>query len=232
MASFTGSTEFCAAYPNAVAECPDTCNTGRRLLTKTIETRRKLQQVFSDGSESKSFATTVGIKPSKASIIGHVDDTSPVVRFTMKMTVNEHMINNFDYDRPTFYRTMEFELAHLSTAANAQQMQCVQISRTKERGKDALVVVVEIERLNVEEESLLPSNIASNLENKVRSGKIYDNAFFTNTEVFSMEFHEVSEDQGKVHFGPMDEFTSEADYEASAAVFSFFLIFVSSLLFW
>jgi len=237
------TTLFCTEYDAACCQCPDTCSgeascsvvdcsaTRRQLKTATV--RRRLKTVIQDGQDETSLSTRIAVQPSIAEITGHVDANSKAVKFTLEMNVNSHMIDTFTYDRPAFYRTMEFELSRLSLAANGQQLQCKQISTSTENGRDSLKVIVEIAKLNVDEEDLLPYRVAQNLERAIQNGAIYQVAFFERTEVYSMEYHSIDSTPNKVHFGHVDPISSETDYEHDGvSSLGLFLVFVSFVLLW
>lgn len=235
---------FCTEYDEACCKCPDTCGSvaacsgvtcRRNLQTAVVErqVRRRLTTVIEDGQDETSFSTQVAVQPSIAEITGHVDSSSQAVKFTLMMTVSEHMLNTFNYDRPHFYRTMEYELSRLSGAASGQQLQCKQISLITKENEDALKIIVEIAKLNVPQEDLLPYKIAQNLELAIQTGVIYGTSFFHTTEVFSMEYHALDDSPNKVHFGHVDPISSETDYESdSVKAISLLLVFISMFLMW
>jgi len=239
------TTLFCTEYDSACCNCPDTCSgqaacsgvtcSRRNLKTAIVEktVRRRLTTIIQDGEDETSFSTQLALEPSVAEITGHVDASSKAVKFTLMMTVSEHMINTFNYDRPHFYRTMEYQLLSLSGAANAQQLQCKQISIITKDDKTALKIVVEISKLNVPEEDLLPYKIAQNLELAIQTGTIYGTNFFHTSEVYSMEYHSLDDNPNKVHFGHVNAISSETDYQSdSVRALSLLLAFVSFFLMW
>jgi len=201
------------------------------IVEKTV--RRRLTTIIQDGEDETSFSTQLALEPSVAEITGHVDASSKAVKFTLMMTVSEHMINTFNYDRPHFYRTMEYQLFRLSGAANAQQLQCKQISIITKDDKTALKIIVEISKLNVPEEDLLPYKIAQNLELAIQTGTIYGTNFFHTSEVYSMEYASLDDNPNKVHFGHVQAISEETNYQSdSVRALSLVFGFVSLFLMW
>jgi hypothetical protein len=172
------------------------------------------------------------MQPNKAEVNGLIDPESNDIRFVLHMRVDTDQLTNYNTDRPTFYKQLEYALVTKSKAINGQ-LRATQVLNSNLNSNELECVVHIIDLGHIK-----PADVADSLEVAIQTGQIYRDDFFQHTEIFSMEYSDESESNNKVHFGPpqdvnvvpVDQLGGRGSPD-SVAAFSLVGVFMGFLLF-